>query len=181
VVSAVYAVPIAAFTGSQLAVQLYERSEREARWGDAVEHALAVGKPLLNIGCGYDPRYVGDVNIDIQEPGFELHPNYVQASIYSIPYPDKYFGAVFVSHVLEHLEDPAAAMSEMDRVADRTYICVPLPMNLLSAFWPGHRWIFMATQAVPNSPAANVAVVAMAAGSGYLIYRMLKKGAEIRL
>lgn len=179
-VAAIYAIPIAVFSASQTAIYIYQRWERETKWAQAREYAERVGKPLLNIGSGFDPRFVGDINMDIRDPEEQLHPNYVQASIYAIPYPDKYFGAAFASHVLEHLDDPQAAIDEVSRVADRVYICVPMAISIADALYPGHKWIFTGMEMIPNSPAANLAMVGMVAGSILAVRYILKQG-EIKL
>ncbi|HKG25565.1 MAG TPA: methyltransferase domain-containing protein, partial [Thermomicrobiales bacterium] len=44
------------------------------------------------------------------------------ASIFDIPYPDRSFDVVGCFEVLEHQRDPAAALRELARVADRAVV-----------------------------------------------------------
>jgi SAM-dependent methyltransferase len=94
-------------------------------------------KPLLNIGAGtrrsslraalLGPTLWGDVNIDIAAPRAEPTPDtVVYGDAHDLSeWPDKHFGAVVASHVLEHLEDPAGALEEWRRVADEVFVIVP--------------------------------------------------------
>lgn len=51
---------------------------------------------------------------------------YKCASIYDLPYPDAHFDLVLACEVLEHLEDPRLAMSELVRVAkDAVIVSTP--------------------------------------------------------
>jgi len=96
-------------------------------------------KPLLNIGPGdYYSQYWGDINVDIRKRNV---PNLVIADVQKkLPFPDKFFGAVYCSHVLEHLENPEAAIAEMCRVSEKTFIVIP--HSLWSALHPDHKWHF---------------------------------------
>lgn len=52
--------------------------------------------------------------------------HYQQASIYELPFPDAHFDLVLACEVLEHLEDPRLAMSELCRVAkDAVIVSTP--------------------------------------------------------
>jgi ubiquinone/menaquinone biosynthesis C-methylase UbiE len=67
------------------------------------------------------------------------------ADVRDIPYPGGYFGAVFCSHVLEHLptpEDACQAIKEMERVADRVFLVVPHKSSIIAWLHPDHHlWV----------------------------------------
>jgi len=128
---------------------------------DARKYSNSVGKPLLNVGCGtrvssvrstiLGPTSWGDVNCDINasaacEMG-STKPCYCDA--HRLPFPDKHFGAVIASHVLEHVVDPAAVMAELHRVSDRVYAIVPKWWAPHTWLHPGHRWFIRGRHATP--------------------------------
>lgn len=91
------------------------------------------------MGCGGSP--IGDVNVDLLVPGSHLkwdqNPhgfrNFVRAAAEFLPFRDNSFDLVFSSHLLEHLEDPKAAVKEFLRVS-RNQVQVILPFWLFSIF-----------------------------------------------
>ena len=88
----------------------------------------------------------GDVCLDINpKPSNFGGNNLVVADIRRIPYPDNYFGAVFISHVLEHLEtvaDARLALSEAARVGGKVFIVAPSRYNLHARLLREHHlWI----------------------------------------
>jgi len=111
-----------------------------------------VGKPLLNVGAGmpssslralvFGPQLYGDVNIDLAAPRDVAHGrdrvSYGDAR--QLLWPDKSFGAVFASHVLEHLDRPDLAIEEWKRVADRVFIVSPSWWAPHTYAHPGHKW-----------------------------------------
>jgi len=78
----------------------------------------------LDVGCGAgkgaNPR--GDVNVDVKSGKL---PNFIQASIYNLPFKDKTFDKCFCHHVLEHLDEPIRALTELRRVSRQSEIRVP--------------------------------------------------------
>lgn len=124
-----------------------ENLEREKVFSEAKAKSIQTGKPLLNAGCGSIKLIGGftrailesDVNLDIDPREV---PDFVQASIEDIPFPDKYFGVVFCCHVLEHVESLEAAKGELERVADYQFIITPSPIFPLSVLHPGHKRVF---------------------------------------
>lgn len=124
----------------------YENSGRAARWlidrfYSAVIDMLApvdAGGSLLEVGCGagYSTQYlraalapgqelratdVGDtllVAARDRNPGIE----FFQSSVYRLPLPDKSVDAVVMLEVLEHLDDPDAALAELARVARKRVV-----------------------------------------------------------
>lgn len=126
--------------------QLIELKERNQVFQQAREYADSQGKPLLVVGA---PKFnfnhpCGDVTIDIS-PNIPSSCDYEIADVRQIPYPDNYFGAAHVSHVLEHLptiEDAAKAMDELERVADRVFVVLPHKTSLMAWINPHHHlWV----------------------------------------
>ena len=121
---------------------------------EAQTFARAMRKPVLNVGAGtpgsslrtvlLGPTQWGDVNCDIAAP--RAQPCAPHAVCYcdgaKLPYPNKFFGAVVASHVLEHMKDPSVALAEWHRVADRVYVIVPKWWAPHTWLHPGHRWYF---------------------------------------
>ena len=78
---------------------------------------------LLDIGCGNQPyrgmaaphisEYVG---LDHADTPHDLSKADLVGSAYEIPVPDNSFDTVLCTDVLEHLEEPAAALAEAYRV-----------------------------------------------------------------
>lgn len=89
---------------------------------------------ILEAGCGEGhlaQRLIGPLHpkhyqaCDLKPEGQMrmLAPiHYRQASIYELPFPDGHFDLVLACEVLEHLEDPRLAMSELARVAKHAVI-----------------------------------------------------------
>jgi ubiquinone/menaquinone biosynthesis C-methylase UbiE len=108
----------------------------------AREYANWIGKPMINIGAGtsesalFGPTLYGDINIDIASKSLHCGPNvvcYGDAENLS-QYPDKFFGSLLASHVLEHLENPTRALEEWRRVSDQVFVIVP-------SWWAPHTWL----------------------------------------
>lgn len=109
-------------------------------------------KPLLNIGAGtpgsslrariFGPTLWGDVNLDIAATQLLPEPGKVTYGDAEdlIEWPDKHFGAVVASHVLEHVTDPHRAMRELHRVACEVYVITPAWWAPHTWLHPGHRW-----------------------------------------
>lgn len=125
------------FVAGTLDDSLHLLASRTARntAGFFVEH-LRPGMRVLDCGCG-----PGSVTLGFREfvgegrvVGVDVNPRYVTAaeqlaeregaqhaefrvgSAYALPFPDASFDAVFAHAVLEHLQEPEAALREMARV-----------------------------------------------------------------
>lgn len=89
-------------------------------------------KETLDIGCGPNPQ--GTVNIDLFQ-GWSPHtkgtidgrtiPNFIQGDAHYLPFKDHAFDLVYVSHLLEHLQDPDRCLRELARISEAAVIRVP--------------------------------------------------------
>ncbi len=141
----------------QVAVILNENRYKSRQYRDAVGYAREQGKPLLIAGglWGIKPyrRWLkmpahggGDICLDIDRRALGDHKCGIVADITRIPFADKSFGAVFSSHVLEHLPttaDALRALSEFARVAEAVFIVYPSKQNIIA--WvkrEHHLWLW---------------------------------------
>lgn len=154
--------PILILAGWQLLASAKENKERILVYDEALKYSRQVKKPLVVIGgpkgntkagiiFGKWAHGAGDLCIDINEEACG-NANYLNADIKQIPLPDKYAGAVFVSHVLEHLnhkEDCIKAIQEITRIADRVYIVGPHKWNPFAWLHPDHKlWILVSENGI---------------------------------
>ena len=123
----------------------------EKRWAlyEARRLANSMSKPMLNIGSRswMEAALMADVNLDIEyQPGI---PNFVLGDAQDLSHwPDKHFGSIFASHVLEHVEDPARALGEWQRVAEYQVIAVPYWGSPHAWLSPQHRHVFIGSYVV---------------------------------
>ena len=112
---------------------------------------LSNGKGIINIGCGphrtYQAQAIAEApeilaNIDITPNGM---PHFLQLDIETepLPFDDKQFGAAFLSHVLEHLDNWQFALFEASRVAEYVVVVLPHPSYFSGWVWPSHRQHFL--------------------------------------
>jgi len=133
--------------------QAREIAERLEAYREAEAYARSRGKPLLIAGMPRSPwthgagkREYGDVVLDINPLVLNIINGVgVRADVRWIPYPDRHFGAAYVSHTLEHLqtkEDVLMALRELNRVADRVFIVSPSKTSILAWIHGEHNlWI----------------------------------------
>lgn len=140
----------------QMAAMSAQQEDRDRKYELAQAYADYVGKPLLVVGGPYGAagfrRMVnlpahgfGDVCIDLDPNACDGGAEYVQADVRDIPFSDKYFGAAFVSHVLEHLptvQDCIDAVNELNRVADVVLVAYPTPSSIIASLIPDH-WLWL--------------------------------------
>ena len=143
---------------SQQGLTFYKQQlEREVKYQAAWTYARHINKPMLVIGgpwggrshlfkklFGFKAHGCGDVCLDIDPMSCEGCA-YEYGDIRQIPFPDRYFGSAFNSHILEHMDtvaDCEQAISELHRVSDMVFTCVPSKWSL-TAWLHGdhHLWV----------------------------------------
>ncbi len=116
---------------------------------------------ILDAGCGRG-FYVHAVShfpfvkevqgIDVNEEYLTIAKKYLtdpkitvqKASIYELPFPDKYFDVVISSEVMEHLSDDSAALKEIKRVLKPTgTLLISVPNLHFPFLWDPLNWILM--------------------------------------
>jgi len=96
------------------------------------------GDKVLDIGSGNVPfrlaTHLADLTTQDNQLGRAGAPfknldgkPVIQCDIARMPFADKEFDFAYCSHVLEHVDDPAAACRELMRIAKRGYIETPSP------------------------------------------------------
>ncbi len=98
---------------------------------------------ILDIGCGFTAHKNASVICDIQDlQGFYKDKKFVKLSEKTLPFNNKEFDFVIASHVLEHVEDPAFFIKELERVSSQGYIELPtiLEDNLVFENKKDHIW-----------------------------------------
>jgi len=144
--------------GWQLAVWLGEMRDKNKKYEAATTYALERKKPLLVVGgpLGISRRRrffklgfahgQGDVCLDIDPRAFTGHPCGVIANVTHIPFSDKSFGAVFSSHLLEHLstiDEAKKATAELNRIAEAVFIAYPSRQSIAAWIIPAHHlWVW---------------------------------------
>ncbi|MBI2852185.1 MAG: methyltransferase domain-containing protein [Chloroflexi bacterium] len=141
----------------QLLVWLGEIRTKREQYRKALFCARRMGKPLLIAGGPYGNQWLrrflkipahggGDVCLDINRNAVAGHPQPVVASITNIPFGDKVFGAVFVSHVLEHIPtvtQARQALDEFTRTSDAVFIVSPSRQSVSGWLHPDHHlWVW---------------------------------------
>jgi hypothetical protein len=141
----------------QLLVWFSEIKYKNRQCAAAVRFSRERRKPLLVAGGPYGGRPIrrklkfaahvlGDVSIDIDKGAIQGHPNGIVATVTSLPFPDRTFGAAIASHLLEHLyttTEAKQALKELARVADAVYIAYPTKQSVASWIIPDHRlWVW---------------------------------------
>ena len=115
----------------------------------AQDIGILPGELVLDVGGGQRPLKRADVNIDFdvfdglhrQGQAISREKPLVCGDVQTLPFRDKAFDVVCCRMVLEHVMDPAAACTELQRVARRGFLETP------NTFWevfyghPTHRWL----------------------------------------
>ena len=103
---------------------------------------------VLEIGSGHNPKARSDVlcdkfiTDDEQRGGAIVTDRpIVEADGQFLPFADGAFDYVICSHVLEHVEDPARLITELERVARRGYIETPSEIGERIYGWHYHNWV----------------------------------------
>jgi SAM-dependent methyltransferase len=117
--------------------------------------AVGRGELVVDIGSGDRPFWRGDVFFDDlgqrdeqrSSGGPTVHSlgPFVSGDIRRMPFRDGAFDFSFCSHVLEHVDEPAAAIAEIVRVSRRGYIEVPNGVAESMAPFHMHLWFIYVT------------------------------------
>jgi len=126
------------FDLSPLGIQIYTRKfvfgEKKIDYQSRfIKFDIKEGEKVLDIGSGGFPfPYATQLVDKFPEKTHHRYEKlktknlpFVQADIQELPFGDKSFDFVYCSHVLEHVEDPAKAISEIVRIGKRGFIEVP--------------------------------------------------------
>lgn len=118
-------------------------------------------KKVLDAGCGrgFYLRVLSSFSFIKEIHGIDINDNYLQiakknntdkrvkiknASIYKLPYQDKYFDLIICSEVLEHLKDDIKALLELKRVLKpKGIIIITVPHKNFPFLWDPFNWILM--------------------------------------
>ena len=98
---------------------------------------------VLDNGCGYSAHKDAKVVCDIQDlSSFYKEKNFIKLSEGNLPFKDKEFDFVISSHVIEHVQDVALFIKELERVSSKGYIELPtvLEDNLVFENKKDHLW-----------------------------------------
>lgn len=105
---------------------------------------------VLDVGSGDKPFWRADVIVDKyldddqqRHSGaivYDKRKIFLEGDVEKLPFKDKVFDFVFCSHLLEHVENPDKAISELTRVAKKGYIEVPSAIVDLLKPFPPHLW-----------------------------------------
>ena len=192
------------FAAHQCTGIVYRYSESREKYDMAQEEALVRNKPLLVVGgpsgspdtyadtawvrpltrlksmFNIKPHGCGDMCVDVDPHACQGCP-YEAANLMDLPLADKEFGAAYCSHVLEHMPDAEGchkAWSELHRVADVVFICVPPKSSIWAWFVPDHHlWVRHVGETVLEVEERNT-------GAKYLVdpatpIRMIEGGASV--
>ena len=98
---------------------------------------------VLDIGCGYTANKFATTICDTQDlSSFYKDKNFIKLSEGNLPFKDKEFDFVISSHVIEHVQDVALFIKELERVSSKGYIELPtvLEDNLVFENKKDHLW-----------------------------------------
>jgi SAM-dependent methyltransferase len=116
-----------------------------------IDIPVGVGDLVLDVGSGDKPHWRADILVDrfpdaehaVQRSGSasaRLTRPLFDADVTAMPFKDRAFDYVNCSHLLEHVVDPAAAITELQRVAGAGYVEVPAAGSARILDFPSHLW-----------------------------------------
>jgi SAM-dependent methyltransferase len=126
-------------------VRDYIRKHQDAR-------KLGIGRRdlVVDVGSGQNPhpranvlcdRFVEDNTERAASGALRVDRALVVADATQTPFRDRSFDFAFCSHLLEHVDQPALLLSELQRIARAGYIETPSPIAEKIHGWPFHRWL----------------------------------------
>ena len=148
-----------------------QRNEKARAQWVATMLAQQSGKPIINIGAGCDP--FGNVRCDVFPQCFATYCDAKDLGQYG----DGQFGVAFLSHVLEHVDDPVQVLREARRVADNVVVVIPNLTQPLNWVHPGHKYLWWQEPFRLNL-GLRLVVAGLVGGVVYLSLREVKKGAS---
>ncbi|MBN1104244.1 MAG: class I SAM-dependent methyltransferase [Deltaproteobacteria bacterium] len=118
------------------------------------EFDIPTGSTVLDLGSGAYPfppatilcdRFMDTTRHRSEKLVVDTRP-FMVCDVMNLPLPDKSIDFLYCSHVLEHVEDPLRACSEITRVGKRGYIEVPAFAKDMLFSWADemHRWHIVA-------------------------------------
>ena len=141
-------------------IEKLDKSEinKEARFLSKLEQE----SKFLDIGCGLGLglAYAHQIKCELYATEFDLGAlefvkNYFpvktfQGDIWEAQYPNNHFDFIHISHVIEHVLDPKAYISEMKRILKPGgYLAIGTP-NISSNLYRFHRWSKLIRMNIPD-------------------------------
>ena len=120
-----------------------------SRLRDARRYGIPSKGLVLDLGSGQDPhpranilcdRFVIDSSERACGGGLLIDRPIVLADATATPFPDRAFDFVFCSHLLEHMDDPALLLNELQRISKAGYIETPSKIYEKLWGWDFHKW-----------------------------------------
>jgi SAM-dependent methyltransferase len=132
-----------------------------------MKHDKTLGR-AVDVGCGPNPVEGCDAYTDaypdspVSRSGGVVSadlPNFHTAPIEQLPFRDGDFDFSYCRHVLEHVEQPAVAIAELERISRAGYIETPSYWNEIAFGKRYHRWMVLLLDGVlhfiPKTPATD--------------------------
>ena len=102
---------------------------------------------ILDIGCGYTANKFANFVADEKDFSdfYKNKKKFFKIENKILPFKDKEFDFVIASHVIEHVEDFAFFISELERISNQGYIELPTRLgdNLVFENTTDHIWWFI--------------------------------------
>ena len=102
---------------------------------------------ILDIGCGYTANKFANFVADEKDFSdfYKNKKKFFKIENKILPFKDKEFDFVIASHVIEHVEDFAFFISELERISNQGYIELPTGLgdNLVFENTTDHIWWFI--------------------------------------